>query len=82
MLVLKRKEGQVIEVGSDIKIILKEIRRGHVKIMISAPDDVQIKRADSENQIKLENKRAAACDLNQLESPLIKRVVEKTATRA
>jgi len=77
MLVLKRKEGQVIEVGNDIKIILKEIRKGHVKVMISAPDDVRIRRAESEKEIKLENKRAAASDFNLLESPLIKSAVEK-----
>lgn len=77
MLVLKRKEGQAIEVGKDIRIILKEIRRGHVKVIISAPDDVRIKRAESEKEVRLENRRAASSDPRLLEKHLTRAVADK-----
>ncbi len=62
MLVLKRKQGQAIDVGRDIRIILKEIKGSHVKVVISAPSDVRIKRAEVEKEIGVENLRAARCD--------------------
>jgi carbon storage regulator len=59
MLVLKRRPGQGIDVGNDVKIILQEIRGGQVKIAIVAPDDVRVKRSEITDTISRENIRAA-----------------------
>jgi carbon storage regulator len=58
MLVLKRKQGQAIDVGDDVKIILKEIRGGQVKVLISAPKEIRIKRSEIAQEICNENIRA------------------------
>jgi carbon storage regulator len=46
MLTLTRKPGEWIEVGPDVKIVVKEIRGGAVRIGIEAPDDVKIYRGE------------------------------------
>ena len=58
MLVLKRKEGQSIDVGDNVKIVLREIRGGHAKIGIVAPKGVRVKRSEIEESVALENIRA------------------------
>jgi carbon storage regulator len=59
MLILKRKAGQGIDVGGQVRIVLKEIRGGHVKIGIEAPTDIRVKRSESATSIEEENLRAA-----------------------
>jgi carbon storage regulator len=59
MLVLKRKQGQAIDVGDDVRIILKEVRGAHVKIAISAPRGVRVQRTEVTRQISAENRKAA-----------------------
>jgi carbon storage regulator len=61
MLVLKRKEGQAIDVGENVRIILKEVRGGHVKVAILAPKEVRVTRSEMRQSIEDENKRAAGC---------------------
>lgn len=61
MLILKRKQGQAIDVGDDVRITLKEIRGGHVKVLISAPKDVRVQRTEMTLEISEENRRAADC---------------------
>jgi carbon storage regulator len=63
MLVLKRKQGQAIDVGDDVRITLTEVRGAHVKIAISAPKGVRVKRSEVARQISVENKRAAQSTL-------------------
>jgi carbon storage regulator len=59
MLVLKRKQGQGIDVGENVKIILQEVRGSQVKIAIVAPHDVRVKRSEITDAISQENIRAA-----------------------
>jgi carbon storage regulator len=59
MLVLKRKQGQAIDVGDDVRITLKEIRGGHVKVVISAPKGVRVQRSEIALEISEANRRAA-----------------------
>lgn len=66
MLVLKRKQGQAIDVGKDIRIILKEIKGGHVKVVISAPRGIRIRRSEVEMEIGAENLKAANCKIDPL----------------
>jgi carbon storage regulator len=58
MLVLKRKEGQSIDVGDNVRIVLREIRGGHAKIGIVAPKDVRVKRTEIEESVARENIKA------------------------
>jgi len=59
MLILKRREGQAIDVGEDVRIILQEIRGTHAKIAIVAPKDVRVKRSEMVLAVSEENRRAA-----------------------
>ena len=58
MLVLKRKEGQSIDVGENVRIVLREIRGGHAKIGIVAPKGVRVKRTEIEESVARENMKA------------------------
>lgn len=46
MLTLTRKVGESIRIGDDIQIVVKEIRRNHVRIGIHAPKEVKIYREE------------------------------------
>ena len=46
MLTLTRKIGESIRIGDDIQIVVKEIRRNHVRIGILAPKEVKIYREE------------------------------------
>ncbi len=59
MLILKRKMGEGIDVGDNVRIVLKEISGGHVKIGIEAPTDIRVKRSETATSIEAENLRAA-----------------------
>jgi carbon storage regulator len=45
MLILTRRPGEAILIGDDIEILVKEVRRNHVRLGINAPKDVTIRRA-------------------------------------
>jgi len=63
MLILKRRQGQAIDVGEDVRIILQEIRGGHAKIAIVAPKQVRVRRTESARSVTEANKQAAAAGL-------------------
>ncbi|HVP58689.1 MAG TPA: carbon storage regulator [bacterium] len=63
MLILKRRQGQAIDVGEDVKIILQEIRGSHAKIAIVAPKQVRVTRSEIARSISEENKKAAEAGL-------------------
>mgnify|MGYP002007498922 CR=1 FL=1 len=44
MLVLTHKEGEVLEIGSDIRIHVKRIKGNWVRLCIEAPRDVRLRR--------------------------------------
>jgi carbon storage regulator len=52
MLTLTRKVGESIRIGEEIQIVVKEIRRNHVRIGILAPKDVKIYREEVYLNIK------------------------------
>ena len=46
MLIIKRKEGQSIVINDNIEIFIEKIKTRNVKISISAPDEVRIRRKE------------------------------------
>lgn len=46
MLVISRKQGQQIEIGDDVRIVVLQIRPGSVRIGIQAPDSVKVMRSE------------------------------------
>ncbi|GKU83398.1 carbon storage regulator CsrA [Niallia sp. NCCP-28] len=60
MLVLSRKNGEVIKIGEDIEITVIASKGDQVKIGISAPKDIEIFRKEVYEQIMQENRTASA----------------------
>lgn len=46
MLVISRKQGQQIEIGDEVRIVILQIRPGTVRIGIQAPDSVRVLRSE------------------------------------
>ena len=59
MLLLARKRGERIRIGESIEVVVTEIRRGFVRLGISAPPGVPILREEVHRLIAQENLRAA-----------------------
>jgi carbon storage regulator len=53
MLVLSRKPGEKIHIGSDIVLTVVEVRGNRVRLAIDAPDDVRILRRELADWIDL-----------------------------
>ncbi len=60
MLILSRRAGEAIVVGSNIRIVLLACDRGGARIGIQAPADVGIQREEIVIEIAEENHRATA----------------------
>jgi carbon storage regulator len=48
-LVLTRKEGQKIKIGSEVEVVVVEVRGGRVRLGIHAPKECPILRDDIKN---------------------------------
>ncbi|NLU09252.1 MAG: carbon storage regulator CsrA [Clostridiales bacterium] len=66
MLVISRKKGESFLIGDNIKVTVSKIENGTVKLSISAPRDVTILRKELYDEVKNENKNAAASNMNLL----------------
>jgi len=71
MLVLARKPGEVIKIGSDITITVLEARGDVVRLGIEAPRQLAVHRLEVYQEIERENHQAATvqlrlADLNRL----------------
>ena len=60
MLVLTRKAGESIVIGSDVVVTVIELRGGQVRVGIDAPREVQVHREEVYEEVRRENKAAAA----------------------
>jgi carbon storage regulator len=56
MLTLTRKVGEQIRIGDGITIVVKEIRKGQVRLGIEAPGDVPIHREEIAARIDREKR--------------------------
>lgn len=59
MLVLTRKLGEGITIGSDIRVVVLEVKAGQVRLGIEAPSAVHVHRDEVYAKILEENKQAA-----------------------
>ncbi|MSP19367.1 MAG: carbon storage regulator [Bdellovibrionales bacterium] len=59
MLVLTRKIGEAIAIDDDIKIVIVQIKGGHVRLGIEAPRNTKIHREEVYLAIQDQNKLAA-----------------------
>lgn len=63
MMVLRRKAGEAIRIGDDIKIIIQEVQNGRiVRFGIEAPAEVAVHRLEIYELIQAENRAASSAD--------------------
>lgn len=60
MLVLSRKSGQKIHIGSDVVVTIVDVSGKFTRIGIAAPEHINILRGEVKEQIERENQLAAA----------------------
>lgn len=72
MLVLTRREGEALQIGTEISIRVVSVRGNRVRLAIDAPDGVTIHREEIFERIAEQNREAAldTLDSNQLEERL------------
>ncbi len=76
MLVLSRKIGEVITVGTSVKITVLSFDRGVVRLGIEAPKAVPVHRKEVHDKIIEMNRRAAKTELTHLKKILSKSKVK------
>ena len=59
MLTLTRRVGEIIRIGDDIRIVVREVKGKQVRIGIEAPSSVPIHREEIYLKIRNENEQAA-----------------------
>ncbi len=81
MLVLTRKEGEQIRIGTDTVISVLKIEGGTIRIGIDAPRHVPILRMEVFEKILQENVAAASPDMEEIANvmTLITRKIEQGA---
>ncbi len=67
MLVLTRKQGERIQIGDDISIIIMDIKGKQVRLGIEAPSDVKVHRQEIYQRIKDENINASNIEISELD---------------
>lgn len=60
MLVLTRRVGEGITIGPDVRVVVVEVRNGHVRLGVEAPRSVEVHRDEVRARIIQENRQAAA----------------------
>ena len=68
MLVLTRKAGESIAIGSDIRVTVLELQGRQIRLGIEAPSDVSVHRGEVYERIREENELAASAVHEQLKS--------------
>ena len=68
MLVLSRRIGEGITIGTDIRVQVVEIKGGQVRLGIEAPPSVKVHRDEVYLKIRAENEQAAATEALPLDA--------------
>ena len=76
MLVLTRKSGESIVIGSDIRVTVLEIQGRQIRLGVEAPSDVAVHRGEVYERIREENEIAANAEHQPLKS--LSQVLRKT----
>lgn len=66
MLVLTRKAGESIVIGSQIRITVLEMQGRQIRLGIEAPSEIPVHRGEVYERIKEENEQAAMAGADQL----------------
>ena len=66
MLVLSRKIGEAIQIGSDVRVRVVAIQGGQVRLAIDAPDEVRVHREEIYQRIAQANREATTGDSEAL----------------
>ncbi|MFZ5477816.1 MAG: carbon storage regulator [Myxococcota bacterium] len=48
MLVISHQEGDILQIGDDVRIMVRQVKGGWVRLCIDAPREVQITRVTSQ----------------------------------
>lgn len=64
MLILSRKKGEAIRIGDDIEIVVSEIKGDKVRLGISAPEQLKIRR--TEMYLTVESNKEASDQVDML----------------
>ncbi|RAZ55210.1 carbon storage regulator CsrA [Campylobacter hyointestinalis] len=67
MLILTRKNGEAVQIGTDIEIKIIESSKNSVKIGIEAPKSILILRSELVNEVAISNQKASATGKNSLD---------------
>lgn len=67
MLVLSRKAGESIVIGSNVTVTVIEFRGDQVRIGVDAPRSVQVYREELFAEVSRQNREAATIDVADLE---------------
>jgi carbon storage regulator len=68
MLVLTRKAGESIVIGSQIRITVLEIQGRQIRLGIDAPNEIPVHRGEVYERIKEENQQASQGDASELQA--------------
>ncbi|MBT3346354.1 MAG: carbon storage regulator CsrA [Gemmatimonadetes bacterium] len=68
MLVLTRKAGESIVIGSQIRITVLEMQGRQIRIGIEAPSEIPVHRGEVYERIKEENEQAAMAGADELKA--------------
>lgn len=77
MLILRRKAGEAISIGDNIRVVIVEVKGNHVKIGVEAPIGVSIYRDELLSKIRAENKKAAETRPEFLGPAFLKEILKK-----
>lgn len=67
MLILTRKNGEAVQIGTDIEIKIIESSKNSVKIGIEAPKSILILRSELVSEVAISNQKASATGKNSLD---------------
>ncbi len=66
MLVLSRRPGEAIRIGSELRVVVVSVSGSQVRLAIDAPDDVAVHRDEVFERIALANREASRARPDQL----------------
>jgi len=74
MLILRRKAGEAISIGDEIRVVIIEVKGSQVKIGVEAPLGISIYRDELLQKILAENQEAAQAVTDGLQVDLMQKM--------